>query len=559
MRATSRTRRHSIWTAALALLTTLAANIALPAHAWQVVREAAPPEGAAEAEPAAASAAEPGKAQPVVEPADQAASTASNEKPADKAESKDEEASTTKKSTAATHTVAKGPFKVEVELEGVFEAAQTSEIALRPEAWSEFVVETAVEAGTRVEKGDVLLTLDPRNLDRAIHDMENDRELASLALKQAQDDLKHLEQESPLELDSAEQIARQSAQELKNWESVDRDYYVKSNDFSLRSIKQYVEYEEEELEQLEKMYAADDLTEETEEIILKRQREAVEQAHFYLERALIEHARTIEQEIPQRNERVTLQAKLAEILLARTKVSVPTELGRKRLELAKLRYEQSKADERLAKLQHDRGLMEIKAPEAGVVYYGRAVRGEWNGAASMAEQLRRGGNISAHQIVMTIVAPRPMFVRAKLPEKELAHVSAGQQGKAIPTGFPDMKLVAAIAQISPIPISEGQFDARVTVDLGNVNGALMPGMQCSIKLVPYRQDEAIAVPSKAVFTDELDDSRRYVHVVGDEGESTRRDVTVGKVSGDETEITAGLSVGEKLLLEKPDPGKSEET
>jgi len=559
MRVTSRTRYHAIWITPVALLTALVVSSALPARAWQVVREAAPPEGAAEVEPAAAPAEVPAKAEPVVEPADQAASTESKEKPADKPDATEEKPSAKKKSTPATHTVTKGPFKIEVELAGVFEASQTSEIALRPEVWSEFVVESAVEAGTRVEKGDVLLKLDPRNLDRAIHDMENDRELASLALKQAEDDLKHLEQESPLELEAAEQIARTSAQELKNWESVDRDYTVKRNDFSLRSIKQYVEYEEEELKQLEKMYAADDLTEETEEIILKRQREAVEQAHFYLERALIEHSRTTEQEIPQRDERVKLQAKLAEIVLARTKVRVPTELGRKRLELAKLRYEQSKADERLAKLQHDRSLMEIKAPEAGVVYYGRAVRGEWNGASSMAEQLRRGGNLSAHQAFMTIVSPRPMFVRAKLPEKELAHVSTGQQGKAIPTGFPDMKLVAAVAQVSPIPISEGQFDARVTVDLGGANSALVPGMQCSVKLVPYRQAEAIAVPSKAVFTDELDDSKHYVHVVDDEGEPTRRDVTVGKVSGDDTEITAGLSAGEKILLEKPDPSKSEET
>lgn len=531
----------------------------LPAHAWQVVKEAEPPAATVESSDEAPAAAEPAKPAPVVEPADQAASVESTEKNSNEAASTSDQPAEKKKPAGATHTVAKGPFKVEVALDGVFEAAQTSEITLRPEAWSEFVVESAVEAGTRVQKGDVLLKFDPRNLDRAIRDMETDREISYLAIKQAEDELKHVEQESPLELEAAEQMARISSLELKNWEAVDRAYAEKSNDYSLRSNKQYVEYEEEELEQLEKMYAADDLTEETEEIILKRQREAVEQAHFYFERAKVEHARTVEQEIPQRDERIKLQARLAEILLARIQSRMPTELGRKRLELAKLRYEQTKADERLGNLQHDRGLMEIKSPEDGIVYYGRPVRGEWSGSSSVAEQLRRGGNVSAHQAVMTIVAPRPMFVRAKLPEKDLAGVATGQQGKAIPKGFPDVKLVAAVSQISAIPVSEGVFDARVTVDLGASNDALVPGMQCNVKLVPYSQAEAIAVPSKAVFTDELDDATRYVYVVDDNNEHSRRDITAGKVSGDRTEIVSGLSAGEKILLEKPDPSKSEET
>ncbi|MBX3414278.1 MAG: HlyD family efflux transporter periplasmic adaptor subunit [Pirellulales bacterium] len=532
---------------------------ARPGWGYQVVREAdpeAPIAAPAEGTPAA----EPTKAEPVVEPADEAGEPKPEAKPD---EGKPAEEATRpktdekKKPAGATYTVTKEPFKVEVSLDGVFEAIQTSEIVLRPETWSEFVVESAVEAGTLVKKGDVLLKFDPRNIDWAIRDMENDRELSYLAIKQAEDELKHLEQESPLELEVAEQSARLITQELKNWENIDRAYYEKSNDYQLRYAKQYVENAEEELKQLDKMYAADDLTEETEEIILKRQREQVDQARFYFERAKIEHARTIEQEIPRQDESIRLGARLAEIKLARIQSRTPMELGRKKLELAKLRYEQSKTDERYAKLQHDRGLMEIYAPEDGVVYYGRPIRGEWSGSSGMAEQIRRGGNVSAQQALMTIVVPRPMFVRAKLPEKELAQVAIGQQGRAVPTGFPDTKLVAAVSRISPIPVSEGHFDARVTVDLGPGHEALMPGMQCSVKLVPYRQAEAIAVPSKALFTDDLDDANRYVLVVGKDGEHARRDVTVGKVSGDRTEIVGGLAAGEKILLEKPEPAKGE--
>ena len=47
---------------------------------------------------------------------------------------------------------------------------------------------------------------------------------------------------------------------------------VKSAEFMVKYYDFMLDYEKDELDQLEKMYEADDLTEETEEIVLKRQR-----------------------------------------------------------------------------------------------------------------------------------------------------------------------------------------------------------------------------------------------------------------------------------------------
>ena len=52
--------------------------------------------------------------------------------------------------------------------------------------------------------------------------------------------------------------------------------------------KDTLEYEEEELRQLEKMYKADEATEETEKIVLKRARDTVKRAKFVLERTQAE-------------------------------------------------------------------------------------------------------------------------------------------------------------------------------------------------------------------------------------------------------------------------------
>ncbi len=55
--------------------------------------------------------------------------------------------------------------------------------------------------------------------------------------------------------------------------------------YQVKSANDSLAYAKEELQQLEKMYKASDLTESTEQIILKRQRDQVERGAFYLKLA----------------------------------------------------------------------------------------------------------------------------------------------------------------------------------------------------------------------------------------------------------------------------------
>src|SRR5690606_1057126 len=99
--------------------------------------------------------------------------------------------------------------------------------------------------------------------------------------------------------ESAERALEDARREYKDYTQGDRDRLVKSIDLRLKSSRQQAENVREELRQLEKMYEADDLTEETEEIVLKRQRVAAEMADFMLESAKISHERTLERALPR--------------------------------------------------------------------------------------------------------------------------------------------------------------------------------------------------------------------------------------------------------------------
>lgn len=168
-----------------------------------------------------------------------------------------------------TYTVKREPLKIQFELDGTFESRTMSEIILRPEEWISYTVLKAVEHGTRMKKDDVLIEFDSEKIDKAIADLQTEQQIADIALKVAEDQLALLEKSIPLDLEASQRAQRQAEEDQKRYFEITRPMIIKSWDNMLKYTRQELDYAREELEQLEKMYKADDLTEETEKIVLK--------------------------------------------------------------------------------------------------------------------------------------------------------------------------------------------------------------------------------------------------------------------------------------------------
>jgi multidrug resistance efflux pump len=461
---------------------------------------------------------------------------------------------------APTHKVEKGPFKVEVALKGVLEAGEMTPVALSLEAWtpqsggSPLIVLKAVEHGSQVRKGDTLLWMDFDRIDQAIRDLEAERHLAELAIQLTEKELPLLEKSVPLDLAAAERAQKMAAEDLEKFIQKDRAFLEKSVEFWVKSAREYVEYAQEELRQLEKMYKANDLTEETEQIILKRQRNYVERANFYLTMAEKERDDTLKLELPRRDQLLRENSEKLTAALEKARSTLPLTLSQKRLTLDKMKYDRDKAADRLAKLKRDRDVMAVKAPADGLVYYGRCVRGQWTTAGAMADRLQRGGQLQPEEVVLTIVQPKGLFVQTEVEEKELHLLRPGTEAKVVATARPDDKLKAKVESVSAVPVTPGKFLARVAVEIPQEANALMPGMACSVKLVPYLKTQALTVPLSAVFTDELDEDKHYVYVPSEGDESAKRPVKVGKKTDQKAEVLEGLKEGEEILQQKPGEG-----
>jgi len=450
------------------------------------------------------------------------------------------------KKEAATLTVKEEPLKIEVTLKGIFEASDSTAVRLSPEAWPEWTVLNAVEQGKRVSAGETLVEIDTRKIDLAITDMEAAEAASDLARKLADESFRLSKKSVPLQLQAAKLAAETAQQNLDTFMERDKEEAIKDAHYTVEQNENFFLYEQEELRQLEKMYKEDDVTEETEEIILLRLQHRIKSAKLRLAKAKQFRDDMLKFRIPRQEIDVKTAAETAAIALEAAKAKLPASLVEKRMALEKMDRDRSKAADKLARTRRDRAAMTILSPADGLVYYGHSERGQWPGMATVARMLKAGNALKPNMTVMTIVNPDSMFVRVSVEEKYLHQLDTGAKATVTPAGFPEKKLSAELAEVSIVPISTGKFDGKVSLAAGTDAGRIVPGMVCSVKFTAYENPKAMLVPKSAVH----DEDGKFVYVQVD-GKPEKREVKTGKSQGDKVEVTAGLSAGDVVLLKKP--------
>ncbi len=449
----------------------------------------------------------------------------------------------------ATRKLKKGPFHIEVALDGVFEAQNQAELFIRPQEWSLLSVLKAVEHGAVVKQGDMVLALDTEKIDRMIKDLRAEAELNDLALKQATLQLAATEKFAPLDDQANDRSRRIVEEDWKRFQEVEKPLMAKLTEYRLKATKEMLEYAEEEYRQLEKMYKADDLREETEKIVLRRAKNGVDRAKLELELAEAAHEEAVKLLLPRTEEKTKDQTERSRIDAEYVKISLPLLLSKRRLEVEKLQLARDLAQEKLKKLVADRDAMMVKAPIDGIVYYGHSSRGKWS--ALSVETLRRGASILPNEVFMTVVQTRPLMIRATVPESQLQRVHAGVQAVVFPAGFAGLKLSAVVQRVGAIPMGSSGFDCQLTVAADGLNSAIVPGMNCEMKMIPYKKTDALTVPPKAVFTEDFDPAKQFVYLQAKDGKPQKRVVTLGERNDKQIEVLGGMAEGDEILLEKP--------
>ncbi len=130
-----------------------------------------------------------------------------------------------------------------------------------------------------------------------------------------------------------------------------------------------------------------------------------------------------------------------------------------------------------------------------------------------------------------------------VPERLLGRLVVGAPVRVETTAHADQPLEGAIAIIEP-QLDEQTRSARVVAHVDNPGRRLRPGMSATVTLVLDERDQALTVPSQAVF---VTGGQSFVYVVQADSTVALSPVQLGTRLADVVEVTGGLESGQEVV------------
>ncbi len=443
-------------------------------------------------------------------------------------------------------TVELQPFTIRRSLDAkVLPNEEANLLKLDPLAWTDFEITEIADHGKHVAKDDTLVRFETEEIDRKIADLERSLASKTVQLAKAEDDFSNLKETSANRLETAKREAEIAKEENTYFTTVRRKAEEESSTQSLERKKQMLENNREELRQLKQMYLADDLTEDTEEIILVRQQDAVDAAEFAVRMATLSHERNLNVNIPREAVKLAEKQRDTALAYAKLKADIPREIELKQLEIDGLRESLKRDQQTLEETKSDRKLFEIKAPADGTFLHGPVMDGQWSPAA-VAKSLVPHGKVPAHKPFATFVpATSPLTLISFIDESTALSLNTGLKGIATPQGAEETEIPVTIEALSTTKNPEGKYRVDLTAEWPE-NHIPAPNSSLKVHLIPYHKKATVSLPVKAL---RFDPEGWTVDVKLANGKSERRPVKRGRVSGDQTEILSGLEVGQVVIFQ----------
>ncbi len=198
--------------------------------------------------------------------------------------------------------------------------------------------------------------------------------------------------------------------------------------------------------------------------------------------------------------------------------------------IARNRLEEARVAADLARSELDKTV--IRAPRDGIVGDKDAEVGEY---------------VTPNKKIATLVNIESVVVRVGIIEKEIDKVFPGQKVVLTVDTYPGVEFTGTVKHISPL-VQGTSKTLTVEARLANEGGLLLPGMFARTRIAIFEEDNTISVPNDAV---EKTQTGHRVFVVSKENTAQSREVEVGYISSQFSQITYGLSPGELVVTQKP--------
>jgi HlyD family secretion protein len=178
-----------------------------------------------------------------------------------------------------------------------------------------------------------------------------------------------------------------------------------------------------------------------------------------------------------------------------------------------------------------------------------------------------GDLAAANQAILTVMDVSSLVAKAHIPQSDTAQLKVGDAARVMLADGQE-SAGGRVTLISPA-LDPGSTTTEVWVETKKPSLFLKPGMTAGLEITAKTVNDAIAVPSSALFKNA--DGTSYLLVAGSDKKAHQKVVQLGVRNADLTQITAGINAGDLVIvsggyalpdgtaieIEKPAPDKKD--
>lgn len=153
-----------------------------------------------------------------------------------------------------------------------------------------------------------------------------------------------------------------------------------------------------------------------------------------------------------------------------------------------------------------------------------------------------GTHVAQGELLFRMMSIDPLLVRVHVPANRLGQVAVGQKVTLTIDGA-DTPLDAVVSLISPI-VDPDSGTIKVTLNINKYPETIRPGDFTEISMVTNQHENALLVASVALIEER---GQNFLYVIKD-GIAHKSPVTVGYVMTELTEISAGISANDQVVV-----------
>jgi len=164
----------------------------------------------------------------------------------------------------------------------------------------------------------------------------------------------------------------------------------------------------------------------------------------------------------------------------------------------------------------------------------------------VTERLANTGlNVDPSAKLFTVVDLSNVWIVADVYEQDLQRVREGTRATVTTTTFPDQQIEGKVTFIDP-QLKTATRTAQIRVELPNPRGDLRLGMYTDVAITSSGAATILTVPKDAV---QSVGDRQFVYVASanDLTRFIEREVRLGRASGDQVEVLAGLTAADSVV------------